>query len=140
MSRRMAGRVRDLVDKSIQPGEIEYLEPAEAVQDIERVTPRIRPKRQPSPWTVEPTPTSIRNEQSRRREIWPSHRDETPEPAAASPPSQRPARRELTDHELLQVQAQSAAGVLISADEHAVHKRFGAHSHGIMGHLDPRRG
>jgi len=93
-----------------------------------------RPLRASHGWT-EPTPTSS------RRGTGDPRRDQDREPAA--PPSRRPApvrRRELTPEELAQIEERSRAGLLITAEEHDNHRRHGRNRHGILAHVDPRRG
>jgi hypothetical protein len=99
MKRHLSGRRRDLVDKSIQPGEIEYLDPPLAVQEIERVTPK------------------------RHREQYQGRR--------------RPGR-ELTPEEMAEVVERSRAGLLVTAEEHAGHKRYGG-DHDLTAHILPSR-
>jgi hypothetical protein len=136
MKHHLAGR-RRLVDKSIQLGEITYLEPAAAVLEIERVAPKVKAQRPASTWP-EPTPTSLRREQaekSRRGVAGPTRRDVSG-PAAA--PSPRPARRTPTPEELAAAQEISSSLLLVTAEEHAGHKKYGG-DHDLTAHILPSR-
>jgi len=90
-------------------------------------------------WT-EPTPTSVRNEMSRRRPEATSRRDDDRRPAGLSSSRPAPVERPLTPEELAAIQAASAGLVLVTAEEHHGHKRHAGNRHGILAHVDPRRG
>jgi hypothetical protein len=61
----------------------------------------------------------------------------------AQRPADRPrpalARRPLTPEEQAKVAELAKAGLLITAEEHKGHKRWGGNEHGILDHLPGRR-
>jgi hypothetical protein len=93
---------------------------------------------EPMPWDV-PTPVSLRNERSRRAAGDP-RRDEARRPVEEIPLPPRPVRADLTPEALAKIQADSAARVLVTAEEAAIHRRHGGNHHNILAHYDPRRG
>jgi hypothetical protein len=130
---------------------LEHLPPQEAAQAIDSLSKRKGAKsaqriaqelgkdqdqdqHQPAPWEV-PTPTSLRRERS-RRPLGQGRRDaRRPGEGLASRPV-----RDLTDEERRAIEEYSRSLVVVSAEEHRVHKRYGGNQHGILSHVPGRRG
>jgi hypothetical protein len=95
--------------------------------------------RPPGSWTVEPTPTSLRRE-AREHEVQRLNRQalEARRPAGEREGTPQPAtgQRDLTPKEQAQILEKSRAGLLVTAEEHRDHKRFGD-DHTILDHVVP---
>lgn len=140
------GRPRTTVDMSAQPmpgGPIEYLEPAAAVAAISHAGRGQRWRKGNHRYVDDPVPV-------RRPEVRPVDGARAEQAGVGPGPAPRdgrrpgsssgaPApRRDLTPKELANVAELSRAGLLLSAEEHRGHKRYG-HDHPVQAHIPGRR-